>query len=166
MKLLIFLSVILAVIASLATGTPISATPHDILESSEPVESDILSDIEYSTVLNTKLAHGFGSIADAAGRMEREAESAFAVPVGSNTYATLSTLLSVIGLVALVAFVAMFATRTITSRSSVNRRGCYSQLVNSRRVASPLSLHHPDRTSPLGLSPSASWHNFDRVPSV
>lgn len=124
MKLLIFLSVILAVLASLATGTPISATPHDILESSEPVESDILSEMEYSTVLNTKLAHGFG-------RTGREAESVFTVPVGSNTYATLSMLLSVIGLVALVAFV--------TSRLSVNRRGCYSQLVNSRRVASHLA---------------------------
>lgn len=166
MKVFILLSVILAVLASLAAGTPISAAPHDILDSGEPVESDILSEIEYSTVLDTKLTHGFANIANAAGRIEREAGSTFAVPVGS-TYVTSNTLLGVVGLVALVAFVAMFAMRTITSRLSVNRRGCYSQLVNSRRVTSPPSLHRPNRTSQLGgLSSSASWHNFDRVPSV
>jgi hypothetical protein len=140
-----------AFLASPITG---ATMPKELIDlSDEPMESDNIGDIAYSTVLDTSLRSDFlGS-----SRAERTATSS-ALDYGS--YMTNVDAQGLLSLAALIAGVALVAVSVERFRS---RR---APPLSPRRhsMGSTRLTHRPHRSSPLASSPS--WPNLPQKSSL
>jgi hypothetical protein len=146
------------ILAAFCASPTFGAAPRELIDTSdEPMESDIIGDISYSTVLDSSLRSDFlGS-----SRAERTA----AIP--SYDFGSYMSNVDAQGLLSLVALIVGVALVAVTVERFRNRRSMPPLSPRRLSSSSRSSMHRPHRSSPLAasatsrpLATSPSWPNL------